>query len=70
MALGSLSNHKQCNKQAILFIFSCSLNNVGYLPLIIVPATIAQGALHAPGTNIAIELKRGVSRPAQGRAAP
>jgi predicted permease len=45
----------------VLFLFSCSLNNVGYLPLIIVPATIAQGALHAPGTNIAVELKRGVS---------
>ena len=43
------------------FIFSCALNNVGYLPLILVPATILQGALHNNGSDLAIEVKRGVS---------
>lgn len=43
------------------FIFSCALNNVGYLPLILVPATILQGALHPEGSDLSIEVKRGVS---------
>lgn len=51
------------------FIFSCALNNVGYLPLILVPATIAQGALHPPGTNIATEIKRGTSHIGKKRVA-
>lgn len=43
------------------FLLAASIGNHGYLPLILSPATILQGALHVPGTDLAQEVKTATS---------